>query len=99
MEFVFIQHYFPKILTKNSNKKNITIQNLQDYFLQQEDVFAFSFHNSNYYYLKDVDFFKENHFSYIGELKLEKNKIIVFIIPFFIYGFLQTASHEPIAAV
>ena len=73
----FVYTLNTKGLIVASNKKNITIQSLQDYFLQQEDVFAFSFHNSNYYYLKDVDFFKENHFSYIGELKLEKNKIIV----------------------
>ena len=75
-QFVYICNT-AKGLIIASNLKNIAMQELQNYFLQQEDIFAFSLQSHTYYCLKNVDFFKENHFSYVGDLKLEKNKIIV----------------------
>lgn len=64
-------------LTVTGNK-NISVEAYNKYFQSNNDIFAYSFDdNSNMYCLKDVSFFKNNGFSYVGDLNQESNSVII----------------------
>ena len=59
-----------------SDNKNISIEQYNDYFDRNSNVFAYSY-DDDLFCLKNVDFFRNNNFSYVGELKQENNAVIV----------------------
>lgn len=59
-----------------SGNKNISIDEYVDFYNKLEDVFAYSLED-NYFCLKSSDFFKNNNFSYKGNLSINKGEVIL----------------------
>lgn len=59
-----------------SGNKNISVDKYINFYNELEEIFAYSLED-NYFCLKSLDFFKNNKFSYLGNLSLNKGEIIL----------------------